>query len=137
MINSNNTQQIGVSPVIGVILMVAITVILGAVIGTFVLGVADGLDRDAQANISFEEVDGERVTLTVESVQSADRIEIEIDGTTQLIYDESGTDFNVGNEQIIDDGTAGISGYNSGDDIRVIGYLDGSENLIQVYETSV
>lgn len=117
--------------------MVAITVILGAVIGTFVLGVADGLDRDAQANISFEEVDGERVTLTVESVQSADRIEIEIDGTTQLIYDESRTDFNVGNEQIIDDGTAGISGYNSGEDIRVIGYLDGSDNIIQVYETSV
>ena len=32
-----------VSPVIGVILMVAITVILAAVIGTFVLGLGDSL----------------------------------------------------------------------------------------------
>jgi flagellin-like protein len=33
----------GVSPVIGVILMVAITVILAAVIGAFVLGLGDDL----------------------------------------------------------------------------------------------
>lgn len=36
-----------VSPVIGVILMVAITVILAAVIGTFVLGQADQLNENA------------------------------------------------------------------------------------------
>ena len=40
-----------VSPVIGVILMVAITVILAAVIGTFVLGLGDDLGQTApQAN---------------------------------------------------------------------------------------
>ena len=33
-----------VSPVIGVILMVAITVILAAVIGTFVLGLGDSVE---------------------------------------------------------------------------------------------
>lgn len=37
----------GVSPVIGVILMVAITVILAAVIGTFVLGLGDSLGNSA------------------------------------------------------------------------------------------
>jgi len=37
----------GVSPVIGVILMVAITVILAAVIGTFVLGLGDSLEQAA------------------------------------------------------------------------------------------
>jgi flagellin-like protein len=37
----------GVSPVIGVILMVAITVILAAVIGTFVLGLGDSLSNSA------------------------------------------------------------------------------------------
>jgi len=36
-----------VSPVIGVILMVAITVILAAVIGTFVLGLGDSLSQSA------------------------------------------------------------------------------------------
>ena len=44
-----------VSPVIGVILMVAITVILAAVIGTFVLGLGDQVqDNPPQAQFTFE-----------------------------------------------------------------------------------
>jgi len=44
-----------VSPVIGVILMVAITVILAAVIATFVLGLGDQISSTApQASFSFE-----------------------------------------------------------------------------------
>lgn len=42
-----------VSPVIGVILMVAITVILAAVIGTFVLGLGDSLG-DSAPQASFQ-----------------------------------------------------------------------------------
>jgi flagellin-like protein len=49
-----------VSPVIGVILMVAITVILAAVIGTFVLGLGDQVSESApQAQFTFE-FDGDR-----------------------------------------------------------------------------
>jgi flagellin-like protein len=44
-----------VSPVIGVILMVAITVILAAVIGTFVLGLGDQVQDSApQASFNFD-----------------------------------------------------------------------------------
>jgi len=44
-----------VSPVIGVILMVAITVILAAVIGSFVLGLGDQLqETNPQANFGFD-----------------------------------------------------------------------------------
>ena len=43
-----------VSPVIGVILMVAITVILAAVIGTFVLGLGDSVESAPQASITFD-----------------------------------------------------------------------------------
>ena len=44
-----------VSPVIGVILMVAITVILAAVIGTFVLGLGDQVQTTApNANFQFD-----------------------------------------------------------------------------------
>jgi len=44
-----------VSPVIGVILMVAITVILAAVIGTFVLGLGDQLQETSpQASFGFD-----------------------------------------------------------------------------------
>jgi flagellin-like protein len=58
-----------VSPVIGVILMVAITVILAAVIATFVLGLGDQISNTApQASFSFdytEDVDSNGDTLQV------------------------------------------------------------------------
>ena len=41
-----------VSPVIGVVLMVAITVILAAVLGTFALGLGDTRDPAPQASFS-------------------------------------------------------------------------------------
>ena len=44
-----------VSPVIGVILMVAITVILAAVIGTFVLGLGDSVESAPQATLQIQE----------------------------------------------------------------------------------
>jgi flagellin-like protein len=57
----------GVSPVIGVILMVAITVILAAVIATFVLGLGEQLsDSSPQATFDFD-YDGSG-TLTVTHV---------------------------------------------------------------------
>jgi flagellin-like protein len=44
-----------VSPVIGVILMVAVTVVLAAVIGSFVFGLGDGLNQPApSAQIEFD-----------------------------------------------------------------------------------
>jgi len=49
------TDDEAVSPVIGVILMVAITVILAAVIGTFVLGLGDQVqDTAPQASFNFD-----------------------------------------------------------------------------------
>ena len=55
------TEERAVSPVIGVILMVAITVILAAVIGAFVLGLGGETQETPQASLSFElnETNGE------------------------------------------------------------------------------
>ena len=48
-----------VSPVIGVILMIAITVILATVVGTFMLGVGNNIDRNApSATFEWEVSDG-------------------------------------------------------------------------------
>ncbi|AKU08134.1 type IV pilin [Haloferax gibbonsii] len=78
-----------VSPVIGVILMVAITVILAAVIGTFVLGLGDQVgDTAPQASFAFDfdndggAADEAQVTITHESGDAvdADRLSISIDG---------------------------------------------------------
>ena len=53
--NLFNSDDRAVSPVIGVILMVAITVILAAVIGTFVLGLGDSLgDSQPTAQLSVD-----------------------------------------------------------------------------------
>ena len=58
------TDDDAVSPVIGVILMVAITVILAAVIGTFVLGLGDQVqDTAPQASFNFE-FDTQTATIT-------------------------------------------------------------------------
>jgi len=58
----------GVSPVIGVILMVAITVSLAAVIATFVLGLGDSLtDTAPQATFSFES-DADGTIVTIETI---------------------------------------------------------------------
>jgi flagellin-like protein len=73
------TDDSAVSPVIGVILMVAITVILAAVIGSFVLNLGGSLQQSApQASFGFDyDTDGDgNVTITHESGDSieADRL---------------------------------------------------------------
>ena len=66
------TEDRAVSPVIGVILMVAITVILAAVIGTFVLGLGGNVSQNPQAGVSFEEKANGNVSVTFTSNQSTD-----------------------------------------------------------------
>jgi flagellin-like protein len=53
LLSKQDSQNRAVSPVIGVILMVAITVILAAVIATFVLGLGEQVDSQAP-RITFE-----------------------------------------------------------------------------------
>ena len=77
-----------VSPVIGVILMVAITVILAAVIGTFVLGLGDQLGDNqptAQISVSIEETeDTDNKTLVIDH-NGGDSIPSE---TLRVVVDE-------------------------------------------------
>jgi len=90
-----------VSPVIGVILMVAITVILAAVIGTFVLGLGDqvqnttprasfGFDQTTEANGSYS---GQHtvVTATHESGDTLEEsnVDISVNGNPALGVDSS------------------------------------------------
>ena len=105
----------GVSPVIGVILMVAITVILAAVIGAFVLELGSSVATEQpQASFDFE-VDGSNATVTHQSGSEIDNSSISV------VLDKS--DYNWSD----DDGiiTAGesmnISEYNGGaDTVQVV-----------------
>ncbi len=71
-----------VSPVIGVILMVAITVILAAVIASFVLGLGPG-EAQPSASFSFEEdfsTSDNEVVVTHDSGDSIDATELYLRG---------------------------------------------------------
>ncbi|NLV11188.1 type IV pilin [Halomicrobium mukohataei] len=91
-----------VSPVIGVILMVAITVILAAVIASFVLGLGDQTSQAPQASFGFE-YDSSNTEVTV-THESGDQIEaqnlifrgdIESSGGSNIIENE-GESWNAG-----------------------------------------
>lgn len=78
------TEDRAVSPVIGVILMVAITVILAAVIGTFVLGLGDQVGNTApQASFGFD-YNGTALTVTHESGTSIDAAQVNITSSVAL-----------------------------------------------------
>jgi flagellin-like protein len=84
LFNQNTADDRAVSPVIGVILMVAITVILAAVIGTFVLGLGDQLSDSApQASFDIDSANDSSVNITKTGGQSipVDDLVLSVDGT--------------------------------------------------------
>ncbi|MDS0476049.1 type IV pilin N-terminal domain-containing protein [Natrinema sp. 1APR25-10V2] len=115
-----------VSPVIGVILMVAITVILAAVIAAFVLDMGQGQSANAQAGIQFDQ-GSNSVDVTVNSVERADSLDIQQAGCQQ------GTSDNVTALGTSAGATKTVHCNESGT-IQVIGTYDGSENVITTYD---
>ena len=111
----------GVSPVIGVILMVAITVILAAVIGTFVLNLGSDVGPAApQAQFTFEQsgeagVSGSTLTITHDGGDTVDNstVKVLVDGTEQTAAFPSS--ISAGSSASVD-----ISGASSGDDVRLV-----------------
>ncbi|WP_255479211.1 type IV pilin [Natronomonas sp. LN261] len=120
-----------VSPVIGVILMVAITVILAAVIGTFVLGLGDSVESSPQASWNIESVnlndgtadnDGVKITHNGGDQIDANNLKLTI-GSSTAFEDNSvktgdwsedtndwGTQTSAGNTLEVTEAGAGISG---------------------------
>ncbi len=84
--NVISDDERAVSPVIGVILMVAITVILAAVIGTFVLGLGDSLNQTPQAQLDAEDA-GDSPPIT-EDDSANDVLTITHGGRDALASDE-------------------------------------------------
>jgi len=121
-----------VSPVIGVILMVAITVILAAVIATFVLGLGEQIDQPPQASFSFDftETDESDGTLTVthdggDSIQASELFVRGRNGTNAdgggATYDDEWTAFVDGSVGATVDETGSVSGEVGGESAVVGG----------------
>ena len=101
-----NDEERAVSPVIGVILMVAITVILAAVIAAFVLDMGDDLGGNPQAAVDVDDSNESAVEVSVVSLDDADGVAIvnesgeveetlEATGAVSSEYDASSTTFTV------------------------------------------
>ena len=75
-----------VSPVIGVLLMVAITVILAAVIAAFVFGMAGSISKTKVVAITMEQVNSTHISLTNNGGQDvSDLISINVTGQITLL----------------------------------------------------
>jgi len=120
------TDSRGVSPVIGVILMVALTVILATVLGTVVLDFASGLSKQPpQAAFDYERNGADEITVTHVSGEriNHNRLRITVGGD-EVYPDDSGSDISktgwaspVGVGDTVDIEHAGADG---GDTVRII-----------------
>ena len=122
----------GVSPVNGVILMVAITVVLAAVIGAFVMDFGSNIDKNANAGIAIEETNN-GVDVQLNSLGNVDNSE---DITVKCANDAS-DECGVDGSASFDKGGVGQTKTvtaSTGDEIIITAEIDGSESVIQRYE---
>lgn len=77
--DSLGADNAAVSPVIGVVLMVGITVILATVIGTFVLNLGNDLDRNVQAGVNVKgDAANNEISVTFTSQRDAEYLIVNI-----------------------------------------------------------
>lgn len=145
--------QKGVSPVIGVILMVAITVIIAAVVANFVLDLGGNLSEDADATVTFNQDANYAdktydVTITTTAFDNADYTYVQVAGG----LDSASYNRQTSNKTFLKANVAekhrDAAMINSGDriiikdvgsreiDVQVFGVLEGSVNQIAGYSLS-
>lgn len=111
------TDDDAVSPVIAVILMVAITVVLAAVIGTFVLGVGGKQSTAPQVSLSFE-YDSAAGTVSVVHDGGS-----ELDPATLSVKESGSSDdisVNAGGGVLSSSDVVASGNYESGETIKVV-----------------
>jgi len=110
-IKSIFTEDDAVSPVIGVILMVAITVILAAVIGAFVLGIGGSQEQAPQASFGTQ---GENIIHEGGDAINPDRITLSAttDNGDAVAKMNTGSDWTAG--------TKIASGMDDGDEVNIV-----------------
>ncbi|QCW02838.1 type IV pilin [Natrinema pallidum] len=116
LVGSENERA--VSPVIGVILMVAITVILAAVIAAFVLDLGGSVGQEAQAGVSMEvDNSNSQVQVEVTSLGNADHVNL-TSSDWDSSFDSTSSTSNATYMKVGDAVT-----YTEGDDIQTSGQM--------------
>jgi flagellin-like protein len=124
-----NEDERAVSPVIGVILMVAITVILAAVIGTFVLGLGDQVQQTSpNAQWDWDGDASNGVDLTHSSGDSVTPARLEVTGASSNsphCDDSSAWDSGVSEVTAGNTCSIGDSDVNENDELRLVWTAEG------------
>ena len=122
-----------VSPVIGVILMVAITVILAAVIASFVLGLGDQTQTTPTASFSFDyDADNDKVDITHDGGDPIPASELYVRGDTGS--SGSGDDLS-GDKGRWSGGSSNVGGDASGSNTEVVAGDSGTVSLDSDYDS--
>ncbi|GGN18603.1 type IV pilin [Halarchaeum nitratireducens] len=131
----------GVSPVIGVILMVAITVILAAVIGTFVLGLGSNVGNNAPSATFNYEYDNFSDGTGTDTITITDQGGDSIEASTLTV--SVGSDFTLDNVTDIDNANvtdAWSDPVTAGDTLRLkedtSDVFDNNEDVQVVWQSS-
>lgn len=110
----------GVSPVIGVILMVAITVILAAVIGAFVLGIGGDLQDTPQAQINIQTTDGTNISVSHNGGDAIPHEDVTLLVNGSGDGDQLEDDLTVGSSEEVDLENHGVSVGDSNVDVTLV-----------------
>lgn len=107
----------GVSPVIGVILLVALTVSLVALVSVFVLDIGDDVSETADATVDTD-VGDDDVTATVVRNENLEEIRLEADSDSD--------------SDTVSEPSAGdtLTATHNDEDVQVIGVVDGNEQVL-------
>ena len=148
MLSQHKRIDDAVSPVVGVILMVAVTVILAAVIGSFVLDLGNNVQANPQAGVTFDQstddfdgdgTDETYVTVQLISMENADKVTVTDNDAGTADRDLSsvgeevtmkGVGTDTDGDGVIDD----YEGYAEGDKISAIGHLEGKQAVLQTHK---
>jgi flagellin-like protein len=122
-------REEAVSPVIGVILMVAITVILAAVIAAFVFGMTGNVQKTKSVAATAEQQGADKIMITNHGGKDArDLVAMYVNGTIS-----NGTKYDVAGYSvpIYTGGTVVIPGTSEKDHVVVTGFwTDGSSQVV-------
>jgi flagellin-like protein len=143
------SDEDAVSPVIGVILMVAITVILAAVIGTFVLGLGDRVSQaspNAQFSFDYSE-SGSNIIVNAThgggAAVSADQVNVTVGGQSvyadgSLVEDSSPNTSSWSGDITAGDSIGVVSDdFADGETVKIIWSASGSDKTAVIGESEI
>ena len=106
-LNELRSDSRGVSPVIGVVLMIAVVVILAAVVGAFATGVFGGQQSAPQASFSYDADAGSNGEVVMDGGDTMDAGNLEVtQGSASTSWSPSG-DVTAGDSQPVPSGGSG------------------------------